>query len=69
MEQVLTAIAQVGFPIVACLLLWKALADERDSHKQEMTAITDALCNNTKALVHLSDVLGADCEGGKHLDN
>lgn len=66
METVLTAIAQVGFPIVACLLLWKSLADEREDHKDEMKAVTEALNNNTQALIHLSDKLGADSQEGKH---
>ena len=65
MESILTAIAQVGFPIVACLLLWKSLADEREDHKEEMKAVTEALNNNTQALIHLSDRLGSDQEG-KH---
>ena len=66
METILTAIAQVGFPIVACLLLWKSLADEREDHKEEMKAVTEALNNNTQALIHLSDKLGTDKQEGKH---
>ena len=66
METILTAIAQVGFPIVACLLLWKSLADEREGHKEEMKAITEAVNNNTQALIHLSDKLGAESQEGKH---
>lgn len=65
MESILTAIAQVGFPAAFCLLLWKALADEREDHKEEMKAVTEALNNNTQALIHLSDRLGNDQEG-KH---
>ena len=68
MEQVLAAIAQVGFPIVCCLLLWRALVDEKDAHKDEMSAVTAALNNNTQALIHLSDRLGLET-GGKHLDD
>lgn len=68
MEQVLAAIAQVGFPIVCCLLLWKSLVDEKDSHKEEMSAVTEALNNNTQALIHLADKLGMEI-GGKHLDD
>ena len=71
MESIVAVIAQVGFPIVCCLLLWKALVDEKDSHKQEMTAITEALNNNTKALVHLSDLLDFSdvTKEGKHIDS
>ena len=66
MESVLTAIAQVGFPIVACLLLWKSLADEREDHKDEMKSVTEAVNNNTQALIHLTDKLSADSQEGKH---
>ena len=68
METIVTIIAQVGFPIVCCLLLWKALVDEKDAHKAEMQAITEALNNNTKALIHLTDLLDLpkSALGGKH---
>ena len=68
MENIVTIIAQVGFPIVCCLLLWKALVDEKDAHKTEMAAVTEALNNNTQALIHLSDMLGVDStQEGKHI--
>ena len=60
METVLQAVAQVGFPIVCCVLLWKALTDEKDAHKEEMKGFTEALNNNTKAIVHLTDMLSFD---------
>ena len=67
MENIVAIIAQVGFPIVCCLLLWKALVDEKDAHKQEMSAVTEALNNNTRALIHLSDKLGDyGVQEGKH---
>lgn len=70
METIVTIIAQVGFPIVCCLLLWKALVDEKDAHKAEMQAITEALNNNTKALIHLTDLLDLpEIKGGKHIDD
>ena len=67
MESIVAIIAQVGFPIVCCLLLWKALVDEKDAHKAEMATVTEALNNNTKALIHLCDKLGYGVETeGKH---
>ena len=67
MENIVAIIAQVGFPIVCCLLLWKALVDEKDAHKQEMLTVTEALNNNTQALIHLSDKLGDyGVQEGKH---
>ena len=71
MESIVAVIAQVGFPIVCCLLLWRALVDEKDAHKEEMKTVTEALNNNTKALVHLSDLLDFSdvTKGGKHIDS
>ena len=57
----LTAIAQmistVGFPIACCIIMFQALTKEQENHKQEMSAVTAALNNNTIALTKLSDRL------------
>ena len=65
MENIVAVIAQVGFPIVFCLLLWKALVDEKDAHKEEMCKMTEAVNNNTQALIKLADRLDnhSDQEG------
>lgn len=59
----LTAIAQmistVGFPIACCIIMFQALTKEQENHKQEMSAVTAALNNNTIALTKLSDKLEA----------
>ena len=67
MENIVAVIAQVGFPIVCCLLLWKALVDEKDAHKEETAKLTEALNNNTQALIKLSERLDSYSEQeGKH---
>ena len=67
MENIVAIIAQVGFPIVCCLLLWKALVDEKDAHKEETAKLTEALNNNTQALIKLAERLDNYSEqGGKH---
>ena len=67
MESVLAAIAQVGFPIVFCLLLWKAFGDEKEAHKDETAKLTEAVNNNTQALMRLSDRISIQIEQeGKH---
>ena len=57
----LTAIAQmistVGFPIACCIIMFQALTKEQENHKQEMSAVTAALNNNTVALTKLSERL------------
>lgn len=67
MENIVAVIAQVGFPIVCCLLLWKALVDEKDAHKEETAKLTEAVNNNTQALIRLAERLDSYSEQeGKH---
>jgi len=67
MENIVAVIAQVGFPIVCCLLLWKALVDEKDAHKEETAKLTEAVNNNTQALIKLAERLDNYPEQeGKH---
>lgn len=57
-------ISTVGFPIACCIIMFQALTREQESHKQEMSAVTAALNNNTVALTKLSDRLE-----GKKIDD
>ena len=50
-------ISTVGFPIACCIIMFQALTREQENHKQEMSAVTAALNNNTVALTKLSDRL------------
>lgn len=53
-------ISQVGFPIaISLILLWQN-KQETDKHQQEMSAVTEALNNNTLALNRLLAKMGAD---------
>lgn len=52
-------ISTVGFPIACCIIMFQALTKEQENHKQEMSAVTAALNNNTVALTKLSDKLEA----------
>ena len=69
-NDIVTIITTVGFPIVCCgAMAWyvKYITDKnrddvkqmREEHKEEMTQVTSALNNNTLALQHLADKLGA----------
>ena len=53
-----TAIATVGFPVVMSGALFWYLVTQRESHKEEVNHITEALNNNTLALQRLVDVVG-----------
>ena len=57
MENVINIVQTLGFPIACvCALFWFVVRLE-DSHKSEMSAVTEALNNNTQALIRLEQKL------------
>lgn len=54
-------IGSLGFPIVACGALFWHMIKSDEQHKEEMNKISEALNNNTSALVKLTERL--DKEG------
>ena len=59
-----TAIATVGFPIVACAALFWQNWKMNENHKKEMEKITEAVNNNTIAITNLSNKINSI--GGKN---
>lgn len=68
MNEILTAVSTVGFPIVACLGLgWfvkyqtdqnnAEVAEMRKEHLDEISKVTEALNNNTLAIQRLTDLI------------
>lgn len=58
MDEVVSLIRDLGFPIaVAVALFWKNNKDQ-EQHKVEMDKMTEALNNNTLALIELKDKIG-----------
>ena len=57
MDQIITLISNVGFPIVACVFLYKQNVRQADQHKEEMEHVTEALNNNTVAYTALAEKL------------
>lgn len=54
-------VGSLGFPIVACgALFWRVVKSD-EQHKEEMNKMSEALNNNTSALVKLTERL--DKEG------
>ena len=51
-------IKELGFPIACVVALFWQNTRLNDAHKEEMTKITDALNNNTMALIELKDKIG-----------
>lgn len=57
MNEVVTLITNVGFPIGLTLILLWYIYDSNNKHKEEMDKMSEALNNNTVALTKLIDRL------------
>lgn len=57
MNEVVTLITNVGFPIGLTLILLWYIYDSNNKHKEEMDKMSEALNNNTLALTKLIDRL------------
>ena len=58
MDDIITAISTVGFPIVATLILAYLLLQEKDNHKQEMFSIQKSIDANTLIMSELKLLIG-----------
>lgn len=59
---IMTMVQTLGFPIVCCGALFWRMTKESDNHKEEMEKVTDALNNNTQALIRLEESLKGEKE-------
>lgn len=59
---IMTMVQTLGFPIVCCGALFWRMMKESDNHKVEMEKVTDALNNNTQALIRLEESLKGEKE-------
>lgn len=57
-QDIVTAISTVGFPIVMCGALFWYMIQQREAHKSEMQELTNAVTNNTLVIQKLIDKLG-----------
>lgn len=62
MTDFVSLISNVGFPIFACIMMFKSMEKEQENHKQESEKWTEALNNNTAVMKELLLRL----EGGAH---
>lgn len=53
-------IGSYGFPMVMCLIMFWYMNKEREDHKAEVTAMTEAINNNTVALEAIKDKLAVN---------
>lgn len=74
LQEILTAIATVGFPIVACCAMAYFFAKVNENyrndlkelskeHKEEMSGMTEAINNNTLVIQKLIDKMDGGKEG------
>ena len=61
MQEVVTAISTVGFPIVMCILIFYYMEKEAESHKQEVDGLKEVLTDLKIPITQLTDKIG----GGK----
>lgn len=68
MEEVLTAISTVGFPIVCCLILGYLLLQEQQAHKEESNRLVESINNNTLIMRELKQLI-CDIKGFMNNDD
>ena len=57
MNEIITAISTVGFPIVACIYMAYVNKKQTDAHKEEMNKVTEALTDLKIVITELRDTL------------
>ena len=58
MEEIIQIIQSLGFPVACVIALFWQNNHLNEQHREEMNAITDALENNTQALIRLEEKIG-----------
>lgn len=56
-NSIIQLVGSLGFPIVMCGALFWRMVKSDEQHKEEMTKMSEALNNNTSALVKLTEKL------------
>jgi len=64
MQDIITAISTVGFPIVFCLLLFWYLRQETESHKTEMNDLKNVISENNSILASLKQLIEDKLKNG-----
>ena len=62
MQDVVTAISTVGFPIVMCILIFYYMEKEAESHKQEVDGLKEVLTDLKISITQLTDKIGGGNE-------
>jgi len=62
MNEIVTAISTVGFPIVMCILIFYYMEKETESHKQEVDGLKEVLTDLKISITQLTDKIGRGVE-------
>ena len=57
MEEIIATIANVGFPIAACVFLYLHMNKQTELHHDEIQILSEAINNNTDAINKLRERL------------
>lgn len=55
MNEITSLISSVGFPIVMCLMMFKYMNDETETHRQESDTLKDAINELKVAITTLTE--------------
>lgn len=58
MEEIVSLISNVGFPIACVCVMFYQMEKERESHKQESEKWVEAINNNTKVMEKVLEKVG-----------
>ena len=62
MQEIVSIISNIGFPIACCVMLWLRMVKQDENHKAEMQEFSTAIDNNTKAIELLIKTIGDEHE-------
>lgn len=52
-ETIISLISSVGFPIVACVVMFQYMGKQDDKHREDITRLQEIIENNTKVMNEL----------------
>ena len=60
MQDIITIISNVGFPIACCIFLYMHMNKQTELHHQEINILSEAINNNTAAVNQLKERLNSE---------
>ena len=58
MEEIVSIVSNVGFPIACVIVMFMRMEKERESHKQESEKWVEAINNNTRVMEKVLEKVG-----------